>query len=406
MYLNFSIFNHFQKILFFVLFFTVSFSGSAQHIQLTEQAQISVVVADPGTQELFEVFGHPAIRVHDPAKQIDLAFNYGIFDFDQPYFYLNFTRGYLNYMVAAWPYPAFENAYVSENRSLKEYVLNLTPTQKQKIFDFLAENVKPENRNYFYDYFYDNCSTRIWDVLEKTLGDDLYFDEEFTATGHSFRTLVDSLTVNKPWGDFGIDLCLGLPMDKKLSAYEYMYLPEFLGRSLAHASINVNGEKQALVSESNMVFESRFVSPEKNFFTPLLLFWSIFGLMAAITIIGYFTKIGFTAFDVLLFGVVGLVGLLLLILWVATDHAAAANNLNILWANPLYLPGVVFLLNGNRKKAVKISFLFFTIVLALFLITWPFNPQGLNMATVPIAITLLLRAMYIRFYLMATFNIE
>ncbi|MCK5370898.1 MAG: DUF4105 domain-containing protein, partial [Cyclobacteriaceae bacterium] len=142
--------------LLLVFLFLTGLLSQAQDIVLSGEAEISVVVADPGTVELFEVFGHPAIRVFDPVNQIDAAFNYGVFDFDQPNFYLNFTKGYLNYMLAVWHYPSFEVAYISENRSLIEYVLNLSQKQKQEIFDFLENNAKPENRHYYYDYFYDN----------------------------------------------------------------------------------------------------------------------------------------------------------------------------------------------------------------------------------------------------------
>ncbi len=398
MRLHFSITNQLLSSTFFIFCFFILFNSQAQEIKLTPDAQISVVVVDPGTAELYEAFGHPAIRVYDPARQLDVAFNYGIFDFDQPHFYLNFTRGYLNYMVADWPYPIFKNAYIQENRSIKEYVLKMSPEQKQAVFDFLANNVKPENRNYFYDYFYDNCSTRIWDVFSKVLGENLHFDENYTATGHSFRTLVDSLTVNQPWGDFGIDLCLGLPMDKKLSAYEYMYLPEFLGRSLSKAKIIIDGQEYPFVESSSMVYESASPYVSQNMVTPSILFWSFFGVIVLITIIGLLLDIKFKGFDLLIFGVTGLIGLLLLILWVATDHKAAANNLNIIWANPLYLVGLIFLVRRNNPWLIKVFFAAISVVLFLFLATWPWNPQGINLAVIPISLSLLLRAIYVGFF--------
>ncbi len=396
MFQPFFLFKKFSKKTFLFLSFLFSISiAIAQPIQLSELTEISVVVADPGTHELFEAFGHPAIRIKDPANRIDIAYNYGIFDFDQPYFYLNFTRGYLNYKVEAWPYPAFENSYIRENRSLKEYVLNMSMGQKQSVFEFLENNIKPENQHYFYDYFYDNCATRIWDAFKAALGDDLHFDESYIEPKHSFRTLVDSLTVHKPWGDFGIDLCLGLPMDKKLNSYEYMYLPEFLGRSIDHATITINGNEQPFVKSSRMIFQSLPREIKVGLFTPNFLFWSIFAFVFILTIIELVLKRKFVFLDVLIFGTAGLVGLLLFILWVATDHQAAVNNLNIIWANPLYLVGIYFLIKKSKPGWLPVYFLCIGILLLLFLIAWPINPQGINVAIIPIALTIFTRSVFL-----------
>ncbi len=385
--------------LLFVFLFASGLTSQAQNVVLSREAEISVVVADPGTVELFEVFGHPAIRVFDPVNQIDGAFNYGVFDFNQPNFYLNFTKGYMNYMLAVWRYPSFETAYISENRSLNEYVLNLSQKQKQEIFDFLVNNAKPENRHYFYDYFYDNCATRIWDVFDITLKDDLHFDPGYVETGHSFRTLVDSLTVNKPWGDFGIDLCLGLPMDKKLTAYEYMFLPEFLGRGIAKATIDREGETQPFVLEKRLIFQSAPKEINHGLFTPNTLFWPVFMLILVVTISSLLKNKDFRFIDMLIFGVVGIVGLLLLILWVTTNHTAAANNLNIIWANPLYLIGVFYFFKRKKPGWLRWFFLINLIVMILLLIFWPLNPQGINIAVIPIILTLGLRSWYIAYRL-------
>lgn len=385
--------------LLLVFLFTIRLALQAQEIVLSGEAEISVVVVDPGTTELFEVFGHPAIRIFDPLNQIDAAFNYGVFDFNQPNFYLNFTKGYLNYMLAVWPYPSFEAAYISENRSLNEYVLNLSQKQKQEIFDFLVNNAKPENRNYYYDYFYDNCATRIWDVFDITLKEDLHFDADYVETGHSFRTLVDSLTVNKPWGDFGIDLCLGLPMDKKLSAYEYMFLPEFLGRGIAQATIDNEGESQAFVKDKRLIFRSEAKEINAGLFTPNMLFWSAFIMILVATLIAFLKKKYFRILDLLIFGLLGIIGFLLLVLWTTTNHSAAANNLNIIWANPLYLIGVFYLLKREKPGWLRWFFLTNLLVMILLLILWPLNPQGINIAVIPIILLVGIRSLYISYRL-------
>ncbi|MDQ2656263.1 MAG: DUF4105 domain-containing protein, partial [Bacteroidota bacterium] len=162
-----------QKLTVLLLFATSLCYGQ---IKLSEQAEISVLTLGPSQEEVFTAFGHSAFRVHDPANGIDAAFNYGVFDFNQPYFYLNFARGNNLYMLGVMDYPHFATAYQYDNRYIHEQVLNLTQERKQKLFDFLQWNARPENRSYFYDYFYDNCATKIPEVIKQVFGDDVVFD--------------------------------------------------------------------------------------------------------------------------------------------------------------------------------------------------------------------------------------
>lgn len=139
--------------------------------RLSDQAEISVMTFGPSQQVLYTAFGHSAFRVYDPVLGIDEAYNYGVFDFDQPNFYLNFARGNLMYRLDVSDYKEFEYVYVYFNRSVRQQTLNLTQGQKQRLYAFLQWNALPENQFYRYDYFYDNCATKMPNILVHVFGD-------------------------------------------------------------------------------------------------------------------------------------------------------------------------------------------------------------------------------------------
>ena len=140
--------------LFFAIFLLLSSSGKGQ--RLSDKAEISVYTMGPYQGELYSAFGHSAFRVYDPPNDLDLIYNYGIFDFTQPNFYLNFAKGKPYYMLGVQYYEPFIKSYIQENRRIVQQVLNLAKTEKQDLFDFLQWNAQPENRNYYYNYVYDN----------------------------------------------------------------------------------------------------------------------------------------------------------------------------------------------------------------------------------------------------------
>ena len=142
-------------------------------IKLSDQAQISIITCGPTQAELYSAFGHTAIRVYDSLQGIDDAYTYGMFSFNQPNFYLNFARGSSFYILGVQSYPDFRYTSIYYNRSVHEQKLNLSSEQKQKIFDFLQWNAQTENRSYRYDYFYDNCATRVRDAFKKALKEEV-----------------------------------------------------------------------------------------------------------------------------------------------------------------------------------------------------------------------------------------
>lgn len=365
-----------------IVFLLVPFLSAGQSFQLSEQAEISVITCGPYQGELYSAFGHSAFRVYDPKNGYDVAYNYGVFNFNQPNFYLNFARGYLYYQLGLYDYPSFENHYVSYNRYVHEQVLNLTPEQKQKVFDYLQWNALPENQHYRYDYFYNNCATKMRDVIVHILGDEIRFDGSYITTDYSIRELTDIYLKEQPWGDLGIDICLGLPMDKDATPYEYMFLPDYVESGFDHAFILRDGEEVPAVKKKNIISDSREQVASRRIYTPLIVFTAFFLGTLLLTYrdlrTGRLTK----WFDVFLFGVTGTIGILLFFLWFFTDHNAAANNLNIIWALPLHFVAAIALVRNPRW--LKYYFGAVTILSLILLVLWFGLPQKLHYSLIPL----------------------
>jgi Domain of unknown function (DUF4105) len=376
------------KNLLFLFLVTLSFTLSAQ-IKLSEESRISVITCGPTQTELYSAFGHTAIRVYDPSLGMDDAYNYGLFSFNQPHFYLNFARGSSFYILGVQSYPDFQSTYIYFNRSLHEQVLNLNIEQKQNLFNFLQWNAQLENRSYRYDYFYDNCATRVRDAFSNTLKGQIKFDSSYIKTNYSIRDLTELYLSQQPWGDLGIDICLGLPMDKKISPYEYMFLPDYIESSFDHATIN----REPLVKSKTVIYEAK-PQPVEGPTHP----WIVFGVFLLITIglslFDWKRRRLSKWFDVIVFTTTGLLGILLVLLWTATDHKAAANNLNLLWALPTNL--LVF---GLLKKSPAVWIIkYFQIVFiisGLLIASWSFLPQQLNIFLMPLVAAIMIRAFVI-----------
>lgn len=370
----------------------------SQTITLTPQAEISIITCGPDQHELYAAFGHSAIRVYDPANRIDYAYNYGVFDFDQPNFYLNYTRGLLLFKLGVYAYPDFVNSYRYYNRWVTEQVLNLSPRQKQAVFDFLEWNALPENETYRYDYFYNNCANKVRDVFVQILGDSLHFDDSYITTTYTIRQLTDLCTVNFPWGDLGIDICLGLPMDKRASTYEYMFLPDYVMSSFDHATLSRNDTLVPAVKQKIPVFVNLPQEVDRAPVHPWTAFGAFLGVTVLLSLYDARRKKVSLWFDMLLFGLSGAVGCLLLVLWTATDHAAAARNFNLLWALPTNLVVLVAFVD-RWKPRIRKYFLVVSVLSLLLLLGWKLVPQELNVFLLPLVAAMLLRAIVINRWL-------
>ncbi|RYD97112.1 MAG: DUF4105 domain-containing protein [Sphingobacteriales bacterium] len=299
----------------------------------TDQTRMSLLTCGVG-DELYASFGHTAIRYTDPAKGIDEIYNYGMFDFADPDFLMKFTRGKLLYYVGIGSYNNFVEDYSYEQRSVIEQELDLSPAQKSKILAFLKDNLKPENKYYKYDFLYDNCATRIRDIFPGILGPGFRFGASLPEGRKiSFRKIIDEYQRNNHWARLGINIVLGSRIDKVMTNEEAMFLPDMLMQGMATAKLD---GKAIVAGAPKQVVKGT----DRTALSPNGPMWAMIALLL-FTLIVFFVRPlqvlkPFIAFLHLLLS--GLLGAVLLFMWLGTDHQSCANNYNLLWALPFNLP--------------------------------------------------------------------
>lgn len=376
-----------MKSVYSFLLLLLPFLGGAQ--TLSDSARISLMTVAPG-EFVYSTFGHSAIRVKDPVTRFDRCFNYGTFDFEQPNFLLKFCQGKLLYNLDIESYRSFEYGNLQDRRPMQEQVLNMTQEQKQRLYDLLQENYKEENRYYKYDFFYDNCATRIRDIIQDCFFHQLQFDSSALPANATMRQLLQPYVEEKPWLDFGIDLVLGLPADKRATTADYMFLPDYLHHLFAKAK---TGEGEVLVlSERNIPETPMTKAP----FSPSPLERPLL-ITSFVAIIGLLSMANARAermFDTIFWFVLGLSGLIIALLWFATDHSATKNNLNILWAWPTHL---LFFWRTRQTVAVENYFSLTAISASLLLIFWYWLPQEMPTPALPLVALIVAKSLWKRY---------
>ena len=368
---------------------------NAQNPNLTYEAEISILTIGPGSS-LNDNFGHNGFRVK--TGYIDIVYNYGVYDFDTPNFYTKFAQGKLNYLLGVSYYEDFEKAYIKQNRTIKEQVLNLNQDQKRAFYSFLLNNSKPENRAYLYDFFYDNCATRIRDVSETVLKNNISYKTPKSYNEETFRTLIHKNLNWNSWGSFGIDLALGSVIDRTATPREYMFLPEYIYDFFEEASFK-NTDKP-IVKEAKLIYEEKANENQSYFFTsPLFVFILIGIIIILITYKDNKSSKRTKVLDIALFSLLGLIGVLLLLLWFATDHTATAYNYNLLWAFPLSLFVVIQVIKKEPKKWFLAYLKFLILMLCLMTLHWIIGVQRFAPVLIPLIVAFAIRYIYLlKFY--------
>ena len=368
---------------FYILIFSFTFFYSFT-IKGDDNIEFSIITIGPYEDELYSAFGHSGIRYRDKINNIDLFYNYGVFDFDQPDFYLNFLNGRLLYMVGKYNYQTVENFYINQNRYIKEQVLNLNDSEKKIIFDYLEQNIQPENRTYLYNYVYNNCATKIRDILFTVYGERITFKD--TSDNKTIRSLMDIYLKNNKWGDLGIDICLGIEIDKKASYSEEMFLPEYLFNNLEGSFLDENIK---LISKTNIINSNSTVI-NKNIFQPKY----IFLLFLTICIILSFRQIKYSLryiyFDFSVLLASGIVGTLLIYLWFFTDHLSSFNY-NLIWAVPFNVIFSFLFIFNFKSILTRWYIIINSVIIFSLLILWSFLPQNLNDILILFVLGMLLR---------------
>ena len=330
------------------------------YAQERDSIQFSLLTCSPGT-EIYSLFGHTAIRYQNYTQNKDIVFNYGMFSFSSPNFIYRFVKGETDYQLGVNDFRSFEAEYMFRGSSVYQQILNLTYEEKLKLQNLLFTNYLPQNRVYRYNYFYDNCTTRARDQIEKCIDGDVEYPT--SVPDKTFRDIIHEFTKGFDWEEFGIDLCLGAGADKPIGIRQQMFSPFYM-RSFA---------------------EGAFIKDENGNTRPLV-------LNVVIAFVQIVRKKIYWFWDLILYLSQGLAGCIIAFLFFFSIHPTVDSNWLILLFNPIplfYLPFMVY--NDIKRKKDKWHVIN-SVYLTLFILILPLIPQEINLSVLLLALGLLFNA--------------
>jgi hypothetical protein len=326
-----------------------------------DELTVYLMTMGPG-KAVWERFGHNAIWIHDRARGTDQAYNYGLFDLRQENFLVRFLQGRMWYWMQGFPSESYVQLYRRANRSVWVQELEMSPEAKRDLQNFLEWNELPENRFYHYDYYRDNCSTRVRDALDRALGGRIKDYAGTLATGKTYRFHTQRLTANDPFVYTGLMLGLGQPVDREISAWDEMFLPLALRDHIRNVTVRgAGGSPVPAVRSEQTLFESTERPPPQAppFWLPAYMALGVVVAAATIALARAGTgspasRRGFMALSAGWTLLAGIFGLVLAGLWAFTDHAAAYQNENLLQLNPLQLALLPLLVRSTSSSTGRL----------------------------------------------------
>jgi hypothetical protein len=355
--------------------------------------RVSLLTCSPGN-ELYSTFGHTAIRVIDSTRSLDYVFNYGTFDDRDPQFYSKFTKGIMLYALSAYPFSDFVYEYSSAGRGVIEQELQLSCENEKALIHALMRNNTEDNRFYNYYFHTDNCTTRARDMITRHAGDSVILATVLPDKKVTYRNLIHQYLDSSGmlWSKFGIDILLGANLDAAADNKGAMFLPDYLMKGMDKARV----DGRPLISRTITILPAAALSGESKTALAPVMFFAI--LLLTITALSVMNKNGLNRalyiFDVIFFLFLGLLGTLLLTLWIIRVDDVCRNNYNLLWAIPTHLIVAPALLINARRIWLRKYFRIVTILTGLVLVCWFFLPQQLNPAIAPILGLILVRSFY------------
>ena len=357
------IFNALKGVLLTLILVSSTPVAAQEDIPPMDSVEFSLLTCQPH-DEVYSLYGHTAIRYHELRPGgLDWAFNYGVFDFKKPHFVARFVFGLTDYELGAYPYKYFVKEYRRFGSMVTEQVLNLTDEEKMALHDALAINLRPENKIYRYNYFYNNCTTKARDIIESCINGKVEYAgrEDYTP---SYRDMVHSMTRNNPWSRFGNDLLLGIKADWKTDLRQQEFLPGNLLYDFDHAQIYSNGNYRPLIKERRIAVPAGVQIIESGFpLSPLACAAIILAVGIVIFFFEWRKKRAFVLWDVLLMITTGTIGIVLTLM-LFSQHPTVSLNLQIILCNPLPWLFLWPVIRGRETRYWKIT----AILAVLFLI--------------------------------------
>ena len=360
---------------------------SADERRAGENLTIKIALIGPGT-ELYFWWGHIGLLIEDHARGTSTFYDYGIFSFDNENFFTNFAMGRLIYSSGASEAERNYYIYRVTNRDIILYTLDLAPEIRERVRLFAEENVLPENRDYFYHHFKDNCSTRIRDIIDFAL--EGQFKEAFgTAPGRfTFREHIRRHMWFAPVEDWYLNFLMGRDIDKPITIWEEMFLPSEVAKRITDFTyIDPQGVERTLVSNVETLNQSInrpavLDAPPETWHHSLFLGLIISAILMLFTLLKKKTSVPLGISHSLLGIFWGLSGTLLFFMSFFTDHDYTYNNINVVFVNPLLLAAIplgFMSVSKNIKKrlfAEKLlkflwTYVFFSCIIAMVINRFP-----------------------------------
>lgn len=366
---------------------------SVLNVQAEERDSVrfSLLTCSPGT-EVYELYGHTAIRYQNIKSGLDIVLNYGIFDFNTPNFLYRFVRGETDYQLGITFFSYFKREYESRGSSVVQQTLNLTPDEAFKLDSILRENYLPENRVYRYNYFYDNCTTRARDRIEDAVNGRIFYPVEDVKM--SFRDWIHRCTAEYPWAELGADLCLGSEADIPIDTRLQMFIPANLESAFRVAYIKGDsGVVRKLVSEEKEIISASPRVAEEEFpLSPMQVALILVTFILLWSFVEWRCGRIFWGLDIVLFALQGVAGCIVAFLFFFSVHPTVGSNYLLIIFNPIplfYLPIMICNIRKRRKDWYDILNI---VVLTLFISFLVVIPQKISLVVVPLALSLLIRS--------------
>jgi len=382
-----------RKILLILLSVFLLEIHAQENIEEIPRYEISMLTIGPGNS-LSDAFGHSGIRVIDRVNNYDIVFNYGVYDYNAPNFYGNFVKGRPIYSLGRNRFENFYRSYVNSSRQIIEQKLNLSEYKKRVLVNKLITNSKEENKDYKYNYFENNCSTKIGDIFNVLLEEEIRNEgiNLDNINSNSYRKLVYQHVVPNSWGALGIDICLGSVIDKNITDQDELFLPYNL--KLYFDKLGNSNIRNGDLVETSILF-GEYIEYEETSFSPLYVLLILSLIIIIITFLDYLKITRNVALDIIILLITGLIGLLLVYLWFFSNHIASAWNYNLLWAFPFNLILLFQLLKKKQSRWVLSYLKINVLMLLLMCLHWMIGIQVFNICLISLILALLIRYIYL-----------
>ena len=368
------------------------YAGTPEGSDYNHVFTLGVLTCSPGTDS-YSLFGHTALRYHNPETGEDVVFNYGLFDFSSPNFVWRFMLGQTDYMVGAQSTSAFLSDYRAQGRGVTEQVLSLTPREGERLVRFLLWNIRPENCTYRYDFLTNNCATCVLDAVKMAVDGTVEYPGG--AGVRTYRGELHCFTKGHPWAQLGNDLLLGADCDTLLSPEAVPFLPYTMAEFLDTACVlRPGGQRCKLVGETRVLVPEPAAEQTGPGFPlrPAAVAWLFALLCLCLAVWEWRTGRVAWPVDAFIFFFQGLAGCLVLFMLCFSEHPTVDSNRQVLLLNPLPLLCLPWVIARARKRRKCLYHPLNVIYLCFFLIFSLLTRQQFAEIIVPLSLGIAVRS--------------